>query len=484
MADIQGRLLVISNEPAPYFKNIAERLEPSNHVSYLRVKDAVHGDVLARSRANYALVDLTDTDEYVLSVIGRLQDVGSNWPLICLSPRLPADSTLLSREGSFLFLHPQLTSVTLPHSPQRPIPPLRSSFRGEFQAESLLEVVQLLLLAGVSGRLVVWRRWSRGEVWFHDGYVVHAELGERRGRAALRSLLEWIRGTFRLQMGMAPTLTLKIGLTDPLLQSVTSPSSIVDGSALLDAEVRAIRAARDSASASSSDPEIFVSSDSVAAIRAGFVEPEVELDVVTAMPSQATASSASSVDEITSIESAHALPLPEPSMASFPLRDDAQSLEQVERSLEQAWLQEATNAVEVIEQSVASKEDEMAVTSNTVKDTLSKLEQSVEGFIGAAVADSDSGMCLGWSGGSGILNIELAAAGNTEVVRAKRKIMKGLNLRDEIDDILISLGKQYHLIRPLRTRASVFIYLAVDRARANLAMARFALADAERDLGL
>lgn len=135
-------------------------------------------------------------------------------------------------------------------------------------------------------------------------------------------------------------------------------------------------------------------------------------------------------------------------------------------------------------QDTPQQEDTMAVTANSVKETLSKLELTVEGFIGAAVADSDSGMCIGTVGGAGIMNLEVAAAANTEVVRSKRKAMKTLGLRDEIEDILITLGKQYHLIRPLRARPSIFIYLAVDRSRANLAMARFALADVERDLGV
>ena len=115
-----------------------------------------------------------------------------------------------------------------------------------------------------------------------------------------------------------------------------------------------------------------------------------------------------------------------------------------------------------------------------IKDSLAKLNQ-IDGFVGAALVDSESGMLLGQEGG-GNLNLEIAAAGNTEVVRAKRKTMTNLALKDGIEDILISLTGQYHLIRPLRSRSTLFFYLALDRKRANLAMARIALADVEKDL--
>ncbi|AKU93498.1 hypothetical protein AKJ09_00162 [Labilithrix luteola] len=114
------------------------------------------------------------------------------------------------------------------------------------------------------------------------------------------------------------------------------------------------------------------------------------------------------------------------------------------------------------------------------KDALTKLNQ-IDGFIGAALVDSESGMLLGQEGG-GTINLEVAAAGNTEVVRAKRKAMNSLNLKDGIEDMLITLGRQYHLIRPLRSRGTIFFYLALDRSRANLAMARLTLADVEKDL--
>lgn len=115
-----------------------------------------------------------------------------------------------------------------------------------------------------------------------------------------------------------------------------------------------------------------------------------------------------------------------------------------------------------------------------IKDSLSKLN-SIDGFIGAALVDSESGMLLGSEGG-GSLNLEVAAAGNTEVIKSKRKTMNNLGLKESIEDVLITLTKQYHLLRPLRTRPTLFFYVALDRTRANLAMARIALADVEQDL--
>ena len=116
----------------------------------------------------------------------------------------------------------------------------------------------------------------------------------------------------------------------------------------------------------------------------------------------------------------------------------------------------------------------------TAKEALAVLMQ-IDGIIGASVVDSNSGMMLASSGG-GALNLELAAAGNTEVVRAKRKTIRSLGLQDNIDDILITLAKQYHLIRPLASNDALFIYIALDRSKANLAMARHALSQAEKDL--
>ena len=103
------------------------------------------------------------------------------------------------------------------------------------------------------------------------------------------------------------------------------------------------------------------------------------------------------------------------------------------------------------------------------KEMLNQLMQN-EGAMCAALVDYGSGMLLE-SVGTGV-DLEVAAAGNTEVMRAKMKTMKSLGMKDGIEDILISLGKQYHIIRPVEKHEGLFIYYVLDRARANLAMAR------------
>lgn len=114
-----------------------------------------------------------------------------------------------------------------------------------------------------------------------------------------------------------------------------------------------------------------------------------------------------------------------------------------------------------------------------------KEAMSVDGAIGAALVDYESGMTLGIIGGGAELNLEIAAAGNTEVVRAKVRTLASLGIQDAVEDILITLTRQYHLIRVLRSSGGgLFLYLALDRQRANLALARHNLKQVEQTLGL
>jgi predicted regulator of Ras-like GTPase activity (Roadblock/LC7/MglB family) len=122
------------------------------------------------------------------------------------------------------------------------------------------------------------------------------------------------------------------------------------------------------------------------------------------------------------------------------------------------------------------KEDTMSTDISGLKD--------ITAFLGGCLVDSDTGLMLASEGGNGALDLEVAGAMNTEVVKAKLAAMNALQLDDSIEDILITLGKQYHLIRPLEQSPTVFLYVALDKKTANLGMARIQVKKVEKTLSL
>jgi CheY-like chemotaxis protein len=119
------------------------------------------------------------------------------------------------------------------------------------------------------------------------------------------------------------------------------------------------------------------------------------------------------------------------------------------------------------------KEDKMS----NIKESLQKATD-LSGVLGIALVDYASGMTLATLG-SGV-NLDVAAAGNMNVMRAKQQVMQELGIKGAIEDILITLEPQYHLIRPVGQ--SLFLYLALDRKNANLAQARLKLAKIGEEL--
>jgi hypothetical protein len=115
-----------------------------------------------------------------------------------------------------------------------------------------------------------------------------------------------------------------------------------------------------------------------------------------------------------------------------------------------------------------------------------KEAMAIEGALGVALVDVGSGMALGTLGGGKDLDLGVGAAGNTDMVRAKLRVMEMLGVTGSIEDILTTLTTQYHLVRPLTAHsgAGLFLYLVLDRGRSNLALARRQLQLVEAGLDL
>jgi hypothetical protein len=105
-----------------------------------------------------------------------------------------------------------------------------------------------------------------------------------------------------------------------------------------------------------------------------------------------------------------------------------------------------------------------------IVESFEKIANEIPGFIGASLVDLESGMTLGTKSMRGDFDLAAASAYNSEMVKQKQKIMRALSLKTNLEDMLITLGDQIHLIKMVSP--TTFIYLAADRATANLAIVR------------
>ncbi|MGP9693599.1 hypothetical protein ACT3TZ_03120 [Brachybacterium sp. AOP25-B2-12] len=97
----------------------------------------------------------------------------------------------------------------------------------------------------------------------------------------------------------------------------------------------------------------------------------------------------------------------------------------------------------------------------------------INGFIGASVVDIESGMPLTSVSRRPDFDLDVASAYNSEMVKAKIKTIRALGLNSRLDDMLLTLDDQLHLIKLLSPH--VFLYLAAERQGTNLALLRAAV---------
>jgi predicted regulator of Ras-like GTPase activity (Roadblock/LC7/MglB family) len=104
---------------------------------------------------------------------------------------------------------------------------------------------------------------------------------------------------------------------------------------------------------------------------------------------------------------------------------------------------------------------------------LEKIQTDASGFIAASLVDLDSGMTLAVKSARPDFDLTAASAYNSELVKQKLKIAKTLGLSGSVEDMLITLTDQIHLVKIVGP--NTFLYLAVDRKQSNLGIVRTAV---------
>lgn len=113
-------------------------------------------------------------------------------------------------------------------------------------------------------------------------------------------------------------------------------------------------------------------------------------------------------------------------------------------------------------------------TEKQINEVLDKIAADMSGFIAASVVDMESGLTLGTKTHRTDFDLSVASAYNSELVKQKMKIVRALNLKSSLEDMLLTLSDQIHIIKIISP--NIFLYLAAERDSTNLAIMRSAVA--------
>ncbi len=113
-------------------------------------------------------------------------------------------------------------------------------------------------------------------------------------------------------------------------------------------------------------------------------------------------------------------------------------------------------------------------TEKQIVEVFDKIAAEMSGYIAASLVDMESGLTLGAKSLRSDFDLSVASAYNSELVKQKLKIMRALNLKSNLEDMLLTLTDQIHMIKMIGP--NVFLYIAADRESTNLAILRSVVA--------
>ncbi|USA48192.1 roadblock/LC7 domain-containing protein [Acinetobacter sp. C26M] len=113
--------------------------------------------------------------------------------------------------------------------------------------------------------------------------------------------------------------------------------------------------------------------------------------------------------------------------------------------------------------------------------SLLKQLNKIEGLIVLALVDAFDGSILETIGDE-FFNVDLAATEGVNLFNYQKQLMNEIDPDDFLESVLMSTNHQYHIITPLETNHSLFLYTILDRDQTNLGYATYEIQRIERGL--
>jgi CheY-like chemotaxis protein len=165
--------------------------------------DALH--VLEKGPVEVVVTDIKMPDINGLDLLSRIREKYPSTKVIIMtaygSPEVHKEAT---RRGSYYYLEKPFEISDIRALILKALDEKRGGFVGQVVDLQLVDVIQMACLGKFTMSLAVSKGDEGGLIYFHNGEIAHAEVGDMEGKEALYTMLDWNEGRFNSQMGISP----------------------------------------------------------------------------------------------------------------------------------------------------------------------------------------------------------------------------------------------------------------------------------------
>lgn len=131
---------------------------------------------------------------------------------------------------------------------------------------------------------------------------------------------------------------------------------------------------------------------------------------------------------------------------------------------------------EFLDDHEAAKAVNATVTDGAIEEMLARALE-LDGAVAASLMDVSRTAVLASHSTAKEIDIARGSASSVAAIRVKQQVLQGLGLEEPIEDCVMTATAHYHIVRMLKSRPDVALYVVLKRDTASLAYARMQMAE-------
>jgi DNA-binding response OmpR family regulator/predicted regulator of Ras-like GTPase activity (Roadblock/LC7/MglB family) len=203
---VQYSVLIVDGDP-DYIQYLGGTLKANGFESAGTSSGANALQIYKKDNPDLVIADLDIAEMDGLELLRELRNFDPKTKLILTT--MSASKELITnafRMGALDILEKPIDIEFLTNKVQELLSREDRDLEGNLRMMSLASIIQINCEERNQAQLILNFQGSEGQIFFNNGEMIHAEVGDLTGEEAVYALLGWEEGSFQVKMGVEPSL--------------------------------------------------------------------------------------------------------------------------------------------------------------------------------------------------------------------------------------------------------------------------------------